>query len=40
MAAAAAPITLKLTGAIFQDNRIAQDGGPYKGSEFTFTISP
>jgi hypothetical protein len=40
MASVGAPITLKLTGAIFQDNRIAQDGGPYKGTEFTFTISP
>jgi hypothetical protein len=40
MVSAGAPITLKLTGAIFQDNRIAQDGGPYKGTEFTFTLSP
>jgi hypothetical protein len=40
MVTAAAPITLTLTQAVFQDNRIAQDGGPYKGTETTFTISP
>jgi hypothetical protein len=38
MVAAGKPITLTLVGAVFADNRVAQDGGPFKGSTLTFTI--
>jgi hypothetical protein len=40
LVAAGKPITLTLTGAEFETNRIAQDGGPYKGSSTQFTIAP
>jgi hypothetical protein len=40
MIAAQAPITITLVGAIFEDNRLATDGGPYKGSSTTVTIAP
>jgi hypothetical protein len=38
--AAGAPITVTLVGAIFEDNRLAADGGPFEGSSTTFTIAP
>lgn len=38
--AAGKPITLTLTSAIFEQNRVIQDGGPFAGSETTFTIAP
>jgi hypothetical protein len=34
------PISLTITNAIFEDNRVAQDGGPYVGSSVSFSISP
>jgi hypothetical protein len=34
------PITLSLVSAIFEENRVAQDGGPFAGSTVTFTIAP
>ncbi len=40
MVAAKAPITLTLVGAVFADNRIVTDGGPFQGSKTTFTITP
>jgi hypothetical protein len=40
MVAAGAPITVTLVSAIFADNRIEMDGGPYQGSKTTFTITP
>jgi hypothetical protein len=40
MVQANAPITLTLVGAVFADNRIVMDGGPFQGSKTTFTISP
>jgi len=38
IAAAGGTITLTLIGAQFDQNRIATDGGPYKGSATTFTV--
>lgn len=38
MAAAAQPITIKLTSAIFEENRVSADGGPFAGSTVEFTI--
>ncbi len=32
------PITVTVTAAEFDNNRIAQEGGPWKGSSITFTI--
>jgi len=40
MAAAGGPITLDLVTAVFADNRVATDGGPFQGSKFEFTITP
>jgi len=40
LVAAKAPITLTLVGAVFADNRIVTDGGPFQGSKTTFTITP
>jgi hypothetical protein len=40
MVAAKAPITLTLVGAVFADNRVVTDGGPFQGSKTTFTITP
>jgi len=40
MVAAKAPITLTLVGAVFSDNRVVMDGGPFQGSKTTFTITP
>jgi hypothetical protein len=40
MVAAAAPITVTLVGGIFESNRLAADGGPFRGSATTFTIAP
>jgi len=34
------PITLRVTNAIFEDNRVAQDGGPWAGEPVTFSIGP
>ncbi|MFO0552710.1 MAG: hypothetical protein U0271_30240 [Polyangiaceae bacterium] len=41
-AAAASNNTLhaQLTYAIFEDNRVAQDGGPWQGAEITVTVTP
>jgi hypothetical protein len=40
LAAAGKPITLTLSAAEFENNRIIQDGGPFAGSSMTFTITP
>ena len=40
MVAAGKPITVTLVSAIFADNRVATDGGPFQGSKTTFTITP
>jgi hypothetical protein len=40
MTSAGKPITLKLVSAIFESNRVAQDGGPFAGSSTTFTVAP
>jgi len=40
LVAVGAPITVTLIGATFAENRIAMDGGPYKGSVTTFTFAP
>jgi len=40
MVAAGEPITLTLVGVLFEENRIAMDGGPFQGSATTFTIAP
>ncbi len=40
MTAAKAPITVELTSALFVDNRIDMDGGPFQGSKTIFTITP
>lgn len=40
MVAAGKPITVTLVTAVFADNRIAADGGPFQGSKTTFTITP
>lgn len=40
LAAAGKPITLTLTAADFESNRIIQEGGPFAGSSITFTITP
>lgn len=40
MIAANAEITLSLIGAEFDNNRIADSGGPFQGSKFVFTITP
>ncbi|MCK6587561.1 MAG: hypothetical protein HUU21_00245 [Polyangiaceae bacterium] len=40
LAAAGKPITLTLSAADFESNRIVQEGGPFAGSSITFTISP
>lgn len=40
MIAAKAEITLSLIGAEFDNNRIADSGGPFQGSKFVFTITP
>lgn len=34
------PISLTVTNAIFEDNRIAQGGGPFAGSAISFSITP
>jgi len=34
------PVTLVVTNAIFEDNRVAQDGGPFSGEAVTFSIGP
>lgn len=34
------PVTLVVTNAIFEDNRVAQDGGPFAGEAATFLIGP
>lgn len=38
IAAAAQPITIKLTSAVFEENRVTADGGPFAGSTTDFTI--
>jgi hypothetical protein len=40
MTSAGAPIKLVLATAIFEQNRVAQDGGPFAGSTTTFTVAP
>ena len=40
MVAAGKPITLTLISAIFEDNRIVPDGGPFTGSTTQFTVAP
>ncbi len=40
LALAGEPITLVVTNAIFEDNRVAQDGGPFAGEAVTFLIGP
>jgi hypothetical protein len=34
------PITLSLVSAVFEENRVAQDGGPFAGSTVTLTVAP
>ncbi|WP_437874975.1 hypothetical protein [Sorangium sp. So ce513] len=38
--AAGAPITVDVTNAIFENNRIVQGGGPFAGEPVTFSIAP
>ncbi|WP_437775416.1 hypothetical protein [Sorangium sp. So ce1097] len=38
--AAGAPITVDVTNAIFENNRIVQGGGPFAGEPVTFSIEP
>lgn len=40
MAGAGKPITATLVSAIFEQNRIGADDGPFAGASITFTISP
>jgi len=40
LVAANAEITLSLIGAEFDNNRIADSGGPFQGTKFLFTITP
>jgi hypothetical protein len=40
LAAAGKPITLTLSVAEFENNRIIQEGGPFAGGAVTFTITP
>jgi hypothetical protein len=40
LVAANAEITLSLIGADFDNNRIADSGGPFQGTKFLFTITP
>jgi len=38
--AAAGSFSLELVSAVFADNRLLQDGGPYQGSKTDFTVAP
>ena len=40
MTTAGKPITLSLFNAVFEQNRVVQDGGPFAGSTITFTVAP
>ncbi len=40
LVAANAEITLSLIGAEFDNNRLADSGGPFQGTKFVFTITP
>jgi len=40
LVAANAEITLSLIGAEFDNNRIADGGGPFQGTKYVFTITP
>lgn len=40
LVSAGGPISLTVTNAIFEDNRIAQGGGPFAGSAMSFSITP
>jgi hypothetical protein len=40
MAATGKPITVTLVSAIFEQNRVVQEGGPFVGSSITVTIAP
>jgi hypothetical protein len=40
LAAVGKPITLTLSAAEFESNRIILDGGPFAGSSITFTVTP
>ena len=40
LVSAGEPISLEITNAIFEDNRVAQDGGPFSGSAVSFSITP
>lgn len=34
------PISLTITNAVFENNRVAQDGGPFEGQALTFSFVP
>lgn len=40
LVSAGVPISLTITNAIFEDSRVAQDGGPYAGPAISFIIAP
>lgn len=40
LVAAKAEITLSLIGAEFDNNRIADGGGPFQGTKYVFTVAP
>ena len=40
LVSAGVPISLTITNAIFEDSRVAQDGGPFAGPAISFTIAP
>jgi hypothetical protein len=37
---AAGPLTAGITSAVFENSRVAQDGGPYVGQPVTFSLAP
>lgn len=40
MAAAGKPITITLISAVFEQDRVVMNGGPFAGSISTFTVAP
>lgn len=40
LVSAGGPISLTITNAIFEDNRVAQDGGPFAGPAVSFSMMP
>lgn len=40
LVSAGGPISLTVTNAIFEDNRVAQDGGPFAGAAISFSMMP